>query len=144
MLKIVMTGPGRGKVMVGDQEIPSVVRIDVRSVAQDLNEIVLTIRPRTFELAAPAEKPIEAEVTQRVEELRRVAPLYGMQVTADGRVGVGDGARLAGINPDRMRRLINQGKGPPTYRLGMGRHKCTVRLDELANWLVRRDGGAQS
>lgn len=62
----------------------------------------------------------------------------GHWCSPDNRVDMEVAAELVGLSHGRLRNLISSGAGPPSYRLGGGGHRRTVRLLDLAEWLESR------
>lgn len=67
--------------------------------------------------------------------LRRQAERHGMWISADGRVGETDLAKLVGIAPGTLANKRREGTAPESYALGGGKHKITYRLIDAARWL---------
>ncbi len=58
-------------------------------------------------------------------------------VSADGRVGDADAARLVGLAPESMRNLRSAGDAPPHYLVGVGGSRISYRVADLAVWLEK-------
>ena len=67
--------------------------------------------------------------------LRREAEHHGMWISADGRIGEADLAKLIGIAPGTLANKRREGTAPESYALGGGKHKITYRLIDAARWL---------
>lgn len=59
-------------------------------------------------------------------------------MSLDFRIGLKDAATLLGMSHGHLRNLISQGKGPLVCKLGGGGHQRTVKLGELAKWVLSR------
>ena len=68
-------------------------------------------------------------------QLRQQAEQQGMWLSADGRIGEADLAKLIGISPGTLANKRREGTAPDSFSLGGGRHKITYRLSDAARWL---------
>lgn len=92
-------------------------------IARSLNSLLATMDGRDDETAAM---------------LRREAEQRGMWISADGRVGEADLAKLIGLAPGTLANKRREGTAPESFALGGGRHKVTYRLTDAARWLESR------
>ncbi|MBM9912749.1 MULTISPECIES: hypothetical protein [Stenotrophomonas] len=67
--------------------------------------------------------------------LRQQAEHHGLWLSADGRIGEADLAKLIGIAPGTLANKRREGTSPPWYAIGGGGHRITYRLVEAARWL---------
>lgn len=67
--------------------------------------------------------------------LRQQADSHGMWVSADGRIGEADLAKLIGMSAGTLANRRREGTAPESFALGGGRHKVTYRLIDAARWI---------
>jgi hypothetical protein len=72
--------------------------------------------------------------------LRRASEL-DMAISADERISEQDAATLLEIHRDTLRRWRNEGCGPDSYALGVGRSQISYRLTDLARHVEKKRSG---
>lgn len=85
-------------------------------------------------------KSLAADLSGRVEQtearLREAAQNAGYWISADGRIGEQDLAKLLGMPVATLVNRRREGRSPPFYRMGVrSGSRVSYRLDEVAKWI---------
>ncbi|MCZ2099465.1 MAG: hypothetical protein LC121_25030 [Anaerolineae bacterium] len=80
---------------------------------------------------------LQRRATGTAAALLDEARARGIVVSADGRVGEADAARLIGMAPESLRNARSEGTAPPHYKVSIAGARISYRLADVAVWLEK-------
>lgn len=79
--------------------------------------------------------PAADRIESTAAALADAARAAEMFVTGDGRVSEADAAQLLGYSPGHLKNMRTEGKGPPSFRVGVNGCRVSYRLLDIAGWI---------
>jgi hypothetical protein len=79
-----------------------------------------------------------SRIAETAELLRDAARAGNLFVTADGRVSECDLATLLGYSRTHLAQLRAEGRGPPSFNVGLAGQRRSYRLSAVAAWIEAR------
>lgn len=101
--------------------------MEFKSAVTNIRRTSATLR----ELMPGAEADIQATACR----LADAATSAGFWISADGRIGEADVAKLLGLTAGSLANKRREGTAPRAYELGGGRHRVTYRITDVARWI---------
>jgi len=78
---------------------------------------------------------LEIRVEACARRLQSACYEWGIVLSGDQRVGEAHAAQLLGIDPDHLKSMRHEGKGPMAYARGVKGSRVSYLLDDLAAWI---------